>query len=181
MNFIPQTLQDVWIIEPAIYGDHRGYFSETYKQSLFNDHIGVTNFIQDNESKSEYGVFRGLHYQNGDASQAKLVRVILGKVLDIIVDLREASPTFGKWLAVELSEENHRQLFVPRGFAHGFLVLSETAIFSYKVDNTYQPDKEHCILFNDPSLNIQLPIDSALLKLSEKDLKGTSFQEAPKF
>lgn len=181
MKFIPQPLPGAWIIEPTIYGDHRGYFCETYKQSLFNEHVGETNFIQDNESKSEYGVFRGLHYQTGDAAQAKLVRVISGKVLDIIVDLRKESPTFGKSLMVELSDDNHRQLFVPRGFAHGFLVLSDTAIFSYKVDNTYQPAKEHCIVYNDPALGIELPINPALLKLSEKDLKGTSFEDAPKF
>lgn len=181
MNFIPQILQDVWVIEPKVFGDSRGYFTETYKQSLFEQHIGKINFIQDNESKSGFGVFRGLHYQKGDAAQAKLVRVIQGKVLDIIVDLRTASQTYGKWLAVELSDENHRQLFVPRGFAHGFLVLSETAIFNYKVDNIYQPENESCLIYNDLTLNISYPIEEGLLKLSEKDLNGLSFANAPKF
>lgn len=181
MNFIPQSLQDVWIIEPSVFGDSRGYFTETYKQSLFEQNIGKINFIQDNESKSDFGVFRGLHYQKGDAAQAKLVRVVQGKVLDIIVDLRTASSTYGKWLAVELSDENHRQLFVPRGFAHGFLVLSETAIFNYKVDNTYDPSAECCLLYNDPYLAIQYPIENGDMKLSAKDLKGFSFENTPKF
>ncbi|MEG0947764.1 MAG: dTDP-4-dehydrorhamnose 3,5-epimerase [Bacteroidales bacterium] len=181
MNFIPQILQDVWVIEPKVFGDSRGYFTETYKQALFEQYIGKINFIQDNESKSGFGVLRGLHYQKNDAAQAKLVRVIQGKVLDIIVDLRTSSQTYGKWLAVELSDENHHQLFVPRGFAHGFLVLSETAIFNYKVDNAYQPEKEACLIYNDPTLNISYPIDSCRMKLSDKDLKGLSFADAPKF
>ncbi|MEG1617453.1 MAG: dTDP-4-dehydrorhamnose 3,5-epimerase [Bacteroidales bacterium] len=181
MKFIPQTLKDVFVIEPAIYGDHRGYFMETYKKELFNHHIGPVEFIQDNESKSTYGVFRGLHYQKGEYAQAKLVRVLQGKVLDVIVDLRIASPTFGQSIAVELSDENHRQLFVPRGFAHGFIVLSEQAVFSYKVDNIYQPSAECCIRFDDPFLNLDLQVANTDLKLSEKDRAGLFFKDAPKF
>ena len=181
MKFIQQPLKDVWVIEPAVYGDHRGYFSETYKKDLFDQYISPTEFIQDNESKSSYGVFRGLHFQQGEFSQAKLVRVIQGKVLDIIVDMRLKSPTYGQWIAVELSDENHRQLFVPRGFAHGFLVLSESAIFNYKVDNIYHPQSECCVFYRDKDLGIELPLADSELKLSEKDMKGLSFQEAPKF
>ncbi|MGL4293190.1 MAG: dTDP-4-dehydrorhamnose 3,5-epimerase [Bacteroidales bacterium] len=181
MNFIPQSLQDVWVIEPTVFGDHRGYFSETYKKELFDKHIGTTEFIQDNESLSSYGVARGLHYQTGEFSQAKLVRVLSGSVLDIILDLRKDSSSFGKWIAIELSADNHRQLFVPRGFAHGFIVLSETALFSYKVDNIYNPTAEKCIFIGDKDLNIEIPINLSDMKLSEKDLKGLSFHDAPKF
>jgi dTDP-4-dehydrorhamnose 3,5-epimerase len=181
MKFTAQSLRDVWVIEPVVHGDSRGYFCETYRQDLFDEHVGPVRFIQDNESKSSYGVFRGLHYQAGEASQAKLVRVIEGSVLDIIVDLRTASPTFGQWLAVELSADNHRQLFVPRGFAHGFVVLSETAVFSYKVDNAYCPAAEQCIRYDDPTLGLTLPIPADRLCLSAKDLAGKSFADAPKF
>lgn len=181
MKFIPQKLKDSWVIEPDIFGDNRGYFSETYKKELFDKYIGEVNFIQDNESKSSYGVCRGLHFQKGEYSQAKLVRVLVGKVLDVIVDLRKSSPTFGQSIAVELSEDNHRQLFVPRGFAHGFIVLSQSAVFVYKVDNVYNPQSECCILFNDPDLNIKLPIDFSELNLSEKDSLGIKFKDAPLF
>ena len=174
-------LEGVWILEPQVFGDSRGYFMEAWKDADFQHHIGEVNFIQDNESKSSRGVLRGLHYQQGDLSQAKLVRVISGRVLDVAVDLRRTSPTFGQHLMVELSGENHRQFFIPRGFAHGFLVLSDEAIFTYKVDNVYAPQSEQCIRFDDPTLAIQWPLESGELLLSEKDLRGLSFQEAPKF
>ena len=139
MKFIRTDIEGVVIIEPRVFNDARGYFMESWKKDLFSEEIGEINFIQDNESKSSYGVLRGLHYQKGQDSQAKLVRVIKGKVLDVAVDIRKNSPTFGKHIMVELSDENKRQLFIPRGFAHGFLVLSDDAIFTYKVDNQYAP------------------------------------------
>ncbi len=181
MDYIMTELEGVWILEPQVFGDSRGYFMETWKNADFQRHIGEVNFIQDNESKSSRGVLRGLHYQQGDLSQAKLVRVISGRVLDVAVDLRRTSPTFGQHLMVELSGENHRQFFIPRGFAHGFLVLSDEAIFTYKVDNVYAPQAEQCIRYDDPTLAIQWPLESEELLLSEKDLRGLSFQEAPKF
>ena len=139
MEYIETKIKGVFIIEPKVFQDARGYFMEAWKQAEFDEHVGRTVFIQDNESKSSFGVLRGLHYQKCDASQAKLVRVIKGKVLDVAVDIRKSSPTFGQHVMVELSEENKRQFFIPRGFAHGFLVLSEEAIFTYKVDNPYAP------------------------------------------
>lgn len=181
MDYIMTELEGVWILEPQIFEDSRGYFMEAWKNADFQRHIGEVNFIQDNESKSSRGVLRGLHYQQGDLSQAKLVRVISGRVLDVAVDLRRTSPTFGQHLMVELSGENHRQFFIPRGFAHGFLVLSDEAIFTYKVDNVYAPQAEQCIRYDDPTLAIQWPLESGELLLSEKDLRGLSFQEAPKF
>ena len=143
MEFIEQSIPGVYVIEPKKFGDARGYFMETYRQDLFEQHVGKIDFVQDNESRSTYGVLRGLHFQKGEFSQAKLVRVIEGCVLDVAVDLRKSSPTFGKYVAVELSSENARQLFIPRGFAHGFLVLSPTATFVYKVDNVYAPNPRH--------------------------------------
>ena len=137
MEYIKTEIEGVFIIEPKVFNDTRGYFMEAWKQAEFNEHVGKVDFIQDNESKSSFGVLRGLHYQKGETSQAKLVRVIKGKVLDVAVDIRKSSPTFGKHVMVELSEDNKRQFFIPRGFAHGFLVLSEEAIFTYKVDNPY--------------------------------------------
>ncbi|MDR2955341.1 MAG: dTDP-4-dehydrorhamnose 3,5-epimerase [Prevotella sp.] len=178
MNFIKQELKDVWVIEPKVFPDERGYFMESYKKNAFEEHIGKVEFIQDNESKSSRGVLRGLHYQTGEYAQAKLVRALVGSVLDVIVDLRKSSPTFGKHLAVELSEENKRQLFVPRGFAHGFLVLSETAIFSYKVDNVYTPSHEASILWNDTTLSIDWGMSEKELILSPKDKSGKLFAEA---
>ena len=142
MEYKETKIKGVFIIEPKVFQDARGYFMEAWKQAEFDEHVGRTVFIQDNESKSSYGVLRGLHYQKGDASQAKLVRVIKGKVLDVAVDIRKSSPTFGQHVMVELSEENKRQFFIPRGFAHGFLVLSQEAIFTYKVDNPYAPEKD---------------------------------------
>lgn len=181
MTYIQTEIDGVWIIEPKIFPDSRGYFFEAYKKEEFEANIGVVNFIQDNESQSSFGVFRGLHYQKGPYSQAKLVRVIKGKVLDIVVDLRKSSATFGKHISVELSEENKRQFFIPRGFAHGFLVLSEEAIFSYKIDNIYAPHAEMSILYNDPSLGIDWPIPESQLIISEKDKQATLFHKAEHF
>lgn len=169
------------MIEPKVFNDARGYFMEAWKQAEFNEHVGKVDFIQDNESKSSFGVLRGLHFQKGAAAQAKLVRVIKGKVLDVAVDIRKSSPTFGKHVMVELSEENKRQFFIPRGFAHGFLVLSEEAIFTYKVDNPYAPQSEAGIRWNDPDLAIQWPIDPQKVQTSEKDLKQPSFKDAEVF
>jgi len=181
MEYIMTDLEGVWILEPQVFGDSRGYFMETWKQSEFEACIGSVNFVQDNESKSSYGVLRGLHYQRGEWSQAKLVRVIKGRVQDVAVDLRKSSPTFGKHITVELSEENKRQFFIPRGFAHGFLVLSEEAIFCYKVDNVYAPQSECSIRFDDPTLNIQWPIPAEDMKLSKKDTEGCAFADAVLF
>lgn len=181
MDYIKTAIDGVYIIEPRVFKDERGYFFESWKQADFEEHIGKVNFIQDNESKSSYGVLRGLHYQKGEYSQAKLVRVIKGRVLDVAVDLRKSSPTFGKHVAVELSEDNKRQFFIPRGFAHGFLVLSQEAIFTYKVDNVYAPQHEASIRFNDPVLGIEWPIDANDVLTSEKDLKGSLFKDAETF
>lgn len=172
MNYIETEISGLWIIEPKVFNDSRGYFMESYKKEEFNRHIRPVDFIQDNESKSTFGVLRGLHYQEGDTSQAKLVRVIYGKVLDIAVDIRENSSTFGKYITVELSSENKKQFFIDRGFAHGFLVLSETAVFSYKVDNIYSPSTERTLNCMDPDLDIQWPVPESQLLLSEKDKLG---------
>ena len=170
------------MIEPKVFGDHRGYFFEAWKQKEFDEHIGHhVEFIQDNESKSSFGVLRGLHYQKGEWSQAKLVRVIKGKVIDVAVDIRKSSPTFGKHVAVELSEDNKRQLFIPRGFAHGFLVLSDEAVFTYKVDNVYAPQHEASIRWNDETIGIHWPIDPSQVVTSEKDLKAASLADAEVF
>ena len=178
MEYIKTDVDGVWIIEPKVFGDERGYFFEAWKQQELDAHVGRhVEFIQDNESKSTRGVLRGLHYQKDDYSQAKLVRVILGRVLDVAVDIRKESPTFGKHVAVELSDENKRQLFIPRGFAHGFLVLSETAIFTYKVDNIYAPQAEAGIRWNDPDIAINWPTEGLNLLLSEKDQKQPWLRE----
>lgn len=182
MNYIQAAIEGVWVIEPKVFNDQRGYFFEAWKQAEFDEHIGRhVSFIQDNESKSSYGVLRGLHYQKGEFSQAKLVRVIKGCVLDVAVDIRKKSSTFGKYVAVELSEENKRQFFIPRGFAHGFLVLSDEAIFTYKVDNVYAPQAEASIRWNDETIGIDWPIDTKDVLTSEKDLKACSIQEAELF
>lgn len=171
MEYRETDIKGVWIIEPKVFNDVRGYFFEAWKQADFDEHIGYhTEFIQDNESKSSYGVLRGLHYQKGVFSQAKLVRVVRGRVVDVAVDIRKSSPTFGKYVMVELSEENKRQLFIPRGFAHGFLVLSKEAVFTYKVDNVYAPQHEASICWNDPDINISWPIAPEDILTSEKDL-----------
>jgi len=154
---------------------------EAWKEAEFNEHIGPVKFIQDNESKSSYGVLRGLHFQKGAYSQAKLVRVIKGRVLDVAVDIRKSSPTFGQHVMVELSEDNKRQFFIPHGFAHGFLVLSEEAIFTYKVDHPYTPSQEAGIRWNDPQLAIEWPINPAVVQTSEKDLKQPLLKDAELF
>lgn len=181
MKYIETEIKGVYIIEPNVFNDARGYFMESWKRAEFEQYIGAVDFIQDNESKSSYGVLRGLHYQKGDASQAKLVRVIKGRVLDVAVDLRKSSATFGKHVMVELSEDNKRQFFIPRGFAHGFLVLSDEAIFTYKVDNVYAPQAEAGIRWNDPQLSIDWPIDQKDVQTSEKDLKQPLFADAEYF
>lgn len=154
---------------------------EAFKQDEFEANIGPVNFIQDNESKSSFGVLRGLHYQKGEYSQSKLVRVIKGKVVDVAVDLRQSSPTFGKYISVLLSEENRRQFFIPRGFAHGFAVLSEEAIFTYKVDNKYAPQAEASIIYNDETLGIDWPLTESQMLLSPKDKQGIAFKDAVYF
>ena len=181
MEYIRTDIEGVFVIEPRVFNDARGYFFEAWKQEEFNEHVGEVNFIQDNESKSSFGVLRGLHYQKGELSQAKLVRVIKGKVLDVAVDIRKSSPTFGKHVMVELSEDNKRQLFIPRGFAHGFLVLSDEAVFTYKVDNPYAPQAEAGIRWNDPDLAIAWPIDPVQVLTSEKDLKQPLLKDAEVF
>lgn len=170
MNFIRTEIPDVIICEPIVHGDDRGYFVETFRQDKLEDFLGFkVNFCQDNESKSSLGVLRGLHYQLAPHAQTKLVRVIKGKVLDVAVDIRQGSPTFGKHVAVELSQENKRQLFVPRGFAHGFVVLSEEAIFAYKVDNYYSPECDRGIAFDDKNIGVDWKVDISKLQLSNKD------------
>ena len=181
MEYIKTAIEGVYVIEPKVFEDARGYFFETWKQGEFVANIGKVDFVQDNESKSSFGVLRGLHYQRGEFSQAKLVRVISGRVLDVAVDLRRNSPTFGQHVMVELSGENKRQFFIPRGFAHGFLVLSDEAIFTYKVDNAYAPQAEASILWNDEQLSIDWPLGENQLLLSEKDKKAKPFSEAEYF
>ena len=181
MNYIQTEIEGVWLIEPKVFSDDRGYIMEVFKKEEFEAYIGKVNFIQDNESKSSFGVLRGLHYQKGEDSQAKLVRVIKGEVLDVAVDLRKTSPTFGKHISVLLSEENKRQLFIPRGFAHGFLVMSEEAIFTYKVDNNYAPQSEASVLYNDKELGINWPIAVEQLVLSQKDKQADTFRSADCF
>jgi dTDP-4-dehydrorhamnose 3,5-epimerase len=172
MNFIEQYIKGVWVIEPKRFGDKRGYFCEVFKQAEFDAHVGHVDFIQDNESFSTKGVLRGLHFQRGEWSQAKLVRVSQGAVLDVAVDLRKDSPTWGKHIVVELNDETGRQLFIPRGFAHGFVVLSDVAQFQYMVDNIYAPQSEATLQFDEPALGIDWVIDRKDMVLSDKDLKG---------
>lgn len=172
MTYIETEIDGVWLIEPRVLGDERGYFMEAFKEEEFRAHVGDVHFIQDNESKSSFGVLRGLHYQQGEHSQAKLVRVLRGKVFDVAVDLRPDSSTYGRYISVELSEENKRQLFIPRGFAHGFCVLSDEAVFSYKVDNPYCPQSEACIRYDDPTIDVDWPLAPQQMVLSEKDKNG---------
>ena len=170
MEFIPQSIPDVWVIEPKVYGDYRGYFVETFRQDKFEDALGhKVNFIQDNESKSSKGVLRGLHFQLPPHAQSKLVRVIEGAVLDVAVDIRKGSPSFGQHVAVELSDDNKKQMFIPRGFAHGFVVLTDTATFAYKVDNYYSPECDRGLAFDDIDLNIDWQLTKQQLLLSDKD------------
>ncbi|MDH6307579.1 dTDP-4-dehydrorhamnose 3,5-epimerase [Dysgonomonas sp. PFB1-18] len=181
MKFTEQSIKGVWVIEPRVFTDERGYFMESFKKEDFEKHIGKVDFVQDNESKSTRGVLRGLHYQTGEYAQAKLVRALKGSVLDVIVDLRRSSPTFGQSLSIELTEDNKKQFFVPRGFAHGFLVLSPEAIFSYKVDNVYAPQHEASLLWSDPTINIDWGISEDELILSAKDKAGKIFSETAIF
>lgn len=181
MHYLKTDIDGVYIIEPKVFEDPRGYFFESFKQKEFDENVGKVVFVQDNESKSSRGVLRGLHYQKGDFSQAKLVRVIKGTVIDVAVDIRKSSHTFGKHVIVELSEYNKRQLFIPRGFAHGFLVLSDQAIFTYKVDNVYEPNSEASIRYDDPELGIEWPISSTEILLSPKDEAGRNFSDAELF
>ncbi len=178
MNFIRTNIPDVIIIEPTVHGDHRGYFVETFRADKLEAFLGYKlNFGQDNESKSSKGVLRGLHYQLPPHAQTKLVRVISGRVLDVAVDIRRNSPTFGQHVAVELTADNKRQLLVPRGFAHGFVVLEDDTIFAYKVDNYYSPECDRGIAFNDPALNIDWILKTEELKLSDKDTKQPKLNE----
>ena len=181
MLFEKTNIDGVFIITPNFIGDDRGYFVERYRKDLFDKEVGVVNFIQDNQSLSSKGVLRGLHYQKGEFSQAKMVWVLSGKVVDVAVDLRKDSPTFGKHVMVELSDENRKMLYIPRGFAHGFLVLSEQASFAYKVDNVYAPAEEVSISFNDKDIDIKWPIEGLDIKLSEKDKNGIKFIDAEYF
>ncbi|MCA1743285.1 MAG: dTDP-4-dehydrorhamnose 3,5-epimerase [Desulfovibrionales bacterium] len=181
MKFKPTQIPDVIIIEPKIFGDGRGYFQESFRKDLFEKEIPGVKFIQDNESMSLFGVLRGLHYQLPPFDQAKLVRVVTGKVLDVAVDIRRNSPTFGRHVSIELSEENKRQLFIPRGFAHGFLVLSEKSIFQYKVDNYYSKEHDRGLAFDDPALGIDWVIDREKIMLSEKDQNNPLLKDAQLF
>lgn len=171
MKFIKTEIPEVKIIEPTVFGDERGYFLESYNKKAFEENIGSITFVQDNESKSSKGVLRGLHFQKPPFTQAKLVRCIEGEVIDVAVDIRKGSPKYGKYVAVKLTGENKKQLFVPRGFAHGFVVLSETAVFAYKVDNTYAPEYDGGIIWNDSDLQIDWNLSENEIKLSDKDAK----------
>ena len=177
MNIIETEIQGVFIIEPKVFGDSRGYFFETFSKKEFESRIGPVEFVQDNESKSCYGVVRGLHFQKPPHAQAKLVRVVKGKVLDVAVDLRKDSPTYGKHVTVELSEDNHRQVFIPKGFAHGFSVLSEEAVFQYKCDDYYAPETEGAVAWNDPELNIDWRVPADMMILSEKDKRHPELKD----
>jgi dTDP-4-dehydrorhamnose 3,5-epimerase len=177
MKFIETEISDVIIIEPKVFGDARGYFLESYNQKKFEEVVGKISFVQDNESKSSKGVLRGLHFQKPPFNQAKLVRCIEGRVMDVAVDIRKGSPTYGKHVAIELTGENKRQLFVPRGFAHGFSVLSDTAVFAYKVDNSYAPEFDAGIRWNDKELNIQWGLEESGALVSAKDAELPFFLE----
>ena len=182
MDYKKTEIEGVYIIQPKVFKDNRGYFMETFRQSDFDAGIGRhVEFIQDNESKSSRGVLRGLHSQKGEASPAKLVRVIKGRVVDVAVDIRRSSKTFGRYVMVELSEENKTQFFIPRGFAHGFLVLSDEAIFTYKVDNAYAPQQEASIRYDDPDIAIEWPMDMAEVITSEKDMNARWLRDAETF
>ena len=181
MKFIEQDIRGVYVIEPVKFGDARGYFSEVFKLEEFQEHIGPVKFVQDNESVSSRGVLRGLHFQGGEWSQAKLVRVSQGRVIDVVVDLRRESATFGKHLMVELSADNGRQLYIPRRFAHGFVVLSDVAQFQYKVDNVYAPQSECTLKFDDPALGIDWRVKPEEMLLSAKDKVGVWLKDIKPF
>ena len=171
MKVITTEIEGPVILEPTVFGDERGYFFEAYNERVFEEAVGPVHFVQDNESRSRRGVVRGLHFQKGEWAQAKLVRVVSGKVLDVAVDIRKDSPTFGRYVAVELSGENHRQFFIPRGFAHGFSVLSEECVFQYKCDNFYHPEAEGAVAWNDPDIGIdwQLPPEEIILSAKDRN------------
>ena len=177
MEVIKTDIEGVVIIEPKVFGDERGYFFESFSQREFEAKVGKVNFVQDNESRSCFGVLRGLHFQAPPFAQAKLVRCVRGKVLDVAVDIRKGSPTYGKHIACELSEDNHRMFFIPRGFAHGFSVLSETAVFQYKCDNYYAPQSEGALQWDDKDLNINWLISEKQVILSEKDKHHNLFKD----
>jgi dTDP-4-dehydrorhamnose 3,5-epimerase len=177
MKFIETIIPDVYIIEPSVFGDYRGYFLESFNLGEFKKNVCPINFVQDNESKSFRGVLRGLHFQKPPFNQAKLVRCIEGSVMDVAVDIRKGSPTYGKHISIELSGKNKRQLFVPRGFAHGFVVLSESATFAYKVDNSYAPEYDSGIKYNDSDLNINWGLTENEVQLSVKDKNLPAFKD----
>lgn len=179
INVIKTYIEGVVIIKPKVFGDERGYFFESWSQKDFDEQVRPIKFVQDNESKSCYGVLRGLHFQKGEHAQSKLVRVVKGSVLDVAVDIRKGSPTFGKHVAVELTAENHRQFFIPRGFAHGFVVLSDEAVFQYKCDNLYAPQSEGAIMWNDPTIGIDWKIPAEDVILSAKDKLHPTLADAP--
>jgi dTDP-4-dehydrorhamnose 3,5-epimerase len=181
MNVIKTEIDGVVIIEPTLYKDSRGYFFESFNKNEFKEKVCDIEFVQDNESMSSYGVVRGLHYQKMPYSQSKLVRCVLGSVLDVAVDIRIDSPTFGKYVAVELSDENKRQLFIPRGFLHGFSVLSETAVFAYKCDNLYAPQAEFGIRFDDPDIGVDWKIPADKIITSEKDRQAKGLKDVPDY
>ncbi|MHB9056498.1 MAG: dTDP-4-dehydrorhamnose 3,5-epimerase [Paludibacteraceae bacterium] len=178
MNIVDTEIPEVKIIEPLVFGDHRGYFFESFSQKEFDEKVCKTVFVQDNESKSRYGVLRGLHFQKAPYAQSKLVRVVQGRVLDVAVDIRKGSPTYGKNVTLELSADNKRQLFIPRGFAHGFVVLSKDVIFQYKCDNYYVSESESGIAWDDPELAINWRIPADKIILSEKDKNRCGFNNA---
>jgi dTDP-4-dehydrorhamnose 3,5-epimerase len=180
MKIIKTEIPDLLVIEPKVFDDERGYFFESYNEKKFRDTGLNFNFVQDNESKSTYGVIRGLHYQLAPYSQAKLIRVITGKIYDVVVDLRVNSPTYGQWLGFEISAENRRQILIPRGFAHGFSVLSDYTIFLYKCDNLYHPEADRGIYYADPELNIDWKIDPAVAIISGKDMIHPPFGKSEK-
>lgn len=181
MKVISTQIPEVLIFEPDVYGDHRGYFFESFRADIFEKYVGKHQFVQDNQSKSGFGVLRGLHFQRPPFSQAKLVQCLQGEVLDIAVDIRLGSPTYGMHVPVRLSEENHRQLYIPRGFAHGFAVLSETAVFSYKCDNYYNPNADGGIAWDDPEINIDWILSTEEIKLSDKDKNHPSLNQITYF
>ena len=180
MKVTPTAIPDVLIIEPKVFGDERGFFYESFNQKAFNDATGLdVSFVQDNHSRSAKGVLRGLHYQV-QQPQGKLVRVVRGAVFDVAVDIRKDSRTFGKWVGVELSEDNHKQMWVPQGFAHGFVVLSDSADFLYKTTDYYAPERERCVAWNDPEIGIDWPLTSEP-SLSTKDQQGMALRDAETF
>ncbi|RKD90782.1 dTDP-4-dehydrorhamnose 3,5-epimerase [Mangrovibacterium diazotrophicum] len=181
MNIIPTNIPDVLIFEPKVFGDSRGYFFESFRQDVFQKAVGKIHFVQDNQSKSSYGVLRGLHFQRPPFTQSKLVRCMEGEVLDVAVDIRVGSPTYGEHAAVRLSAENQRQLWVPQGFAHGFVVLSDTAVFAYKCDNYYAPEYDGGLLWNDSELGIDWLVPADEIRLSDKDQKQPVFSSIKHF